>query len=108
MVVGCIVVRVADSVASDVIFFTSFNVLIFCCSPPCIIVLQVASSCFFRVLWLEEMVDVIFTSFPWSSYSSVFFCFNAETWIPFLVLFLSIPSSRREAILISSLHFIFL
>ena len=85
--------------------FPSFCV--FCRSDPSIGVLQVAPSCFFGFVNLDESVDVILPYFLWPSFYPACFCFNLESRLPFCCFFVHLDS-EREAILIANLHFIFL
>ena len=89
-----------------VIFFHIFPFFL-TFSGPSVVVLQVVLPRFFGFVMLDELVDVILPSFPWSSNSSVCFCLDAKTWISFCCFFVNL-SSGREAILFANLHFIFL
>ena len=81
--------------------------MVSCSNNPRVVVLQVAPSCFFCFFKRDELVDVIFPSFLWSSCSSACFCSNAESRVPCCCCFVHLDSGCA-AILIASLHVIFL
>ena len=81
-------------------------VLSFCCLHPCVVVLQIIPFGFFCFLRLQELIDVVFPSLSRSSHWLALYLL-LRPGLHFAAFFDHLVSGC-EAILIASLHFIFL